>query len=158
MLQKGKNSYVTVVEADRYVAARYFGDEPARKHWDALNCVEDKNRLLVRACTMLDAMRFPMRKTDTRQTLSWPRGGRRDVPDGIRHAQIEIALWAASEASGDTSAETSRADLIAQGVTSYSIGNLSESLDGSKAAQGAMQSQTVALLLQPYLSGGYAMC
>ena len=157
MLKRGMNSYVTLHESDRYVNSRYSGSDPLRMSWDATSH-DDKERLLVRACAIIDALPFHRRKKDARQALSWPRVGIPDVPEGIRHAQIELALWEALRASGDASGEPNRAGLISQGVTSYSIGDLSESLDGNRAAQGAMQCPSAALLLRPFMGGGYAMC
>ena len=156
MLKKARNSYVTLADAARYIRERYAGGNPVRQAWDALPDI-DKSRLLLRACTLIEALRLPGRKTDHRQALSWPRNGHRDIPDEIRHAQIEIALWAAQRANNGTS-EAGRAELIAQGVTSYSIDDLSEHLDGSRAAQEAMQCPAAALLLRPLTGGGFALC
>jgi len=158
MLKRGRNSYVTLLEAERYISLRYSGHDPLRLSWDAIARHEDKDRHLLRACEMIDAIPFPRRKTDARQALAWPRGGLPGVPSGIRHAQIELALWGASEASAGATGEVNRAELIAQGVTSFRIGDLSESLDGSRVAQGAMQCPAAALLLRPFMGGGYAMC
>jgi len=158
MLKKGVNSYVTLAEADRYIRSRYDGTDPLRLTWDTLSDDRSRYRYLIRACDMIEALRFPGRKSNELQGLSWPRDGRSTVPDAIRHAQAEIALWDAQRASDGTTGGTSRANLIAQGVKSYSIGDLSETLDGSTVAEGAMECQAAAMLLRPLLGGGFSMC
>ncbi|MCL2531582.1 MAG: hypothetical protein FWE40_05445 [Oscillospiraceae bacterium] len=159
MLKRGHNSYVTLIEAERHINLRHAGTSAPRQAWDGLTHRRDKHRLLVNACDMIEQLPFPGRKSTTAQILVWPRDGSRDVPQTITHAQIELALWLAhQEAQPPEVAGESRAELIAQGVTSARIGKWAESYDSNKQQQGAMQSPTVALLLKPLLSGGFGIC
>lgn len=158
MLKKGKNSYVALSEAERYILQMHSGSAQPRQAWDSLPGNTDKMRFLLKACTMIDALQCPGRKADPRQALEFPRSGALSVPDDICHAQIELALWLAQQASGDNMRGIDRAELIAQGVTSFRIDDLAETFDGGKAAPGAMQCQAAALLLKKHTGGVYTLC
>jgi hypothetical protein len=158
MLIRGKNSYVTLFDAENYINTRYLGGSAPRQAWLHMDGNLDRSRLLIRARDMVDALRFPGRKTDTRQVLEFPRNGSKLVPNDIKQAQIELALWLAQAVTDDSSEDFDRAELIARGVTSYSVGDFSESLDGTVAASGAMQCPAAAELLRRFTGGAFRLC
>src|SRR5690606_40361313 len=68
------NSYVTLEEADAYVAALAG---PSARAWEQLN--EDaKKRALLTATRRLDQEEYAGRKASSTQALKWPRVGVRD--------------------------------------------------------------------------------
>lgn len=162
-LEVGKNSYVTVAEADEYITSHYRSNSKDRQRWSELP-EEDKEILLQNACTEIELLPFPGRKADREQELAFPRlpqqyGQAQDPPKRILAAQIELALWLSD--GGKQEELSQRQELQGQGVTSFSLGDLSESYQGgvSSATQNtALLCPKVKALLTPYLSGGYVTC
>ena len=78
--------YPTVTVADSY-----FGD-----HWNASiwfkKDTDDKNKALIHATRLVDALNYKGVKNDSAQTLEFPRGSDTTVPDDIIHATCEVAL------------------------------------------------------------------
>src|SRR5690606_32459077 len=92
------NSYVTLAEADAYVAALAG---PSARAWEQLD--EDaKKRALLTATRRLDQEDYAGRKASPDQALKWPRVGAKDedgrtyqsdvVPEVVKNAQVELAL------------------------------------------------------------------
>lgn len=92
------NSYVTLEEADEYVAGLAG---PSARAWERLD--EDaKKRALLTATRRLDQEDYAGRKASNAQALKWPRVGVRDedgrtypsdvVPEVVKNAQVELAL------------------------------------------------------------------
>jgi hypothetical protein len=90
------NSYATIASADTYL-----GDSVrAGLNWSAVDN-DTKARSLITATRLLDKQCFIGSKTNTAQTLEWPRTGVTDadgnsvatdtVPDGIINGCIELA-------------------------------------------------------------------
>jgi hypothetical protein len=103
------NSYATIASADTYL-----GDSVrAGLNWSAVDN-DTKARSLITATRLLDKQCFIGSKTDTAQTLEWPRTGVTDadgnsvatdtVPDGIINGCIELAY----ELSQDETLETAQ--------------------------------------------------
>ncbi|MDR0884716.1 MAG: hypothetical protein LBN05_08985 [Oscillospiraceae bacterium] len=155
-------TYQTTAEADAYVAAHYRTNSKARTTWDALS-EEDKGILLANACESIEGLPFTGRKAQWQQPFAFPRlpqqyGRPQVVPDKVKAAQVELALWAMQDADGESA---KRQELQAQGVQSFSIGDLSESYGttGAAASQpAALLCLKSAALLRGFLSGGYAVC
>src|SRR5690606_14902 len=92
------NSYVTLAEADAYVAALAG---PSARAWEQLDD-DAKKRALLTATRRLDQEEYAGRKASSTQALKWPRVGVKDedgrpypsdvIPEPIKAAQIEIAL------------------------------------------------------------------
>lgn len=160
MLTVGTDSYVTVAEADEYISKRYTSNSKDRKRWEELS-KEDKEIIIRNACDEIELMPFQGRKITREQKLEFPRlpyqYGNPVVPDIVKYAQIELALWLSDD---KTQLEQSqRRDLQAQGVESFSIGDLSESYASGNAEQSApLLCSKCAALLKPYLRGGYETC
>ena len=151
------NGYVTLEEANAYVAANYLSTDDDRLTWEAASDA-DKTSALTRAFADIDMLPFAGRKTNPMQATSFPRFPATDVPQLIKSAQVEHAL-ALFE-----SAASSESDMYAKmwtyGVSSYSIGNLSETFGqasggGSLAVEHGITSIKAQRLLKPFLNGGF---
>lgn len=161
MLELNKNSYVTVGDADAYISARYRSNNKLRKAWEDLD-EADKEASLLTACADIEALPFGGRSMIAGQAMAFPRlpyqyGRSTEIPEKVKHAQIELALWQLDD-TNTTQAEQRQA-LQAQGVESFSIGDLSESYTTGTAAQPtALMCAKVSNLLAPYLNGGRVTC
>ena len=144
--------YVTLAEANEYVSTHYLSNDPLRTSWEDL-FDEDQEVLLTQSFQALELLPFTGRKLNPEQHTAFPRWPYKEVPEAVKWAQIEHAL-ARSDASA-VEDERHYAHLRAQGVESYSIGNLSEQLGSS--VSGPRVSAKAELLLRPYLGGGYRM-
>jgi hypothetical protein len=155
-------TYQTAAEADSYIIAHYRTSSKPRQAWDVLSC-DDKNILLVNAFESIEALPFTGRKAWRHQPFAFPRlpqqyGRPQVVPDPVKAAQAEFAIWLAQDTNGE---RATRQELQAQGVTSFSIGDLSESYDNAGAAAqqpDALRCAKCAALLRRYLSGGHTLC
>jgi len=162
MLKPGENSYVSMQEAAEYVKAHYLGRDSARKSWDGLS-PEDQTTRLISACADIETLPFTGRKSNAAQALAFPRlpaqyGKAQDIPQKVKDAQVELAMWMADDKKSADRAQ--RKDLQEQGVKSFSVGNLSESYgDGGFGIKSvALACSKSAALLRPYLGGGYRVC
>lgn len=160
-MQVGTDSYVTVAEADNYIATHYTSTNPARLRWSSMR-ESDKSIVLVEACAEIEALQFQGRKSEIDQPMLFPRlpfqlYGDTGAPDKIKFAQIELALWLSDdEKQSDIS---QRRDLQSQGVQSFSIGDLSENYtQGAGEKPAPLLCPKVKSLLSPYLNGGYLTC
>lgn len=159
-MQVGTDSYVTLQEAEDYIAKHYRSNNPGRKRWAELEDA-DKEILLTEACSEIDLLPFIGRKTLPDQLLAFPRlpmqyGSADGAPAQVKAAQIEFALWLSDD---DKQGEMSQREALrAQGVESFSIGDLSESYAGGGVKSAPLLCPKAAALLSPYLSGGYATC
>ena len=150
MLTVGKDSYVTIEEADEIV--RLLSDSPQLKdEWFNLGD-SDKECKLRNACYRLDSMRFGSFKHSIQQSLQFPRGTDNSVPERVKQAQVLEAMQSLDMAAAK------RRELQAQGVKSVSIGNTSESYsDGGSTSYGTLTSREAYTLLKPYLLGSAVM-
>lgn len=133
------NSYVTQAEADAYFAAR-FGSAT----WTALSG-SDKETALRHATRNIDTNRLRGWKVTETQALEFPRYRpnwqdelgvvypANEIPKAVKDACCEEALWVASHAS--TGGQSPRQQLQAEGVQSFSVGDLSESFAAPAAVQ-----------------------
>lgn len=153
----GTDSYVSLDDANAYV--KDYRNAVVNEAWDSKSD-EDKTRYLTDACSELEGLPFVGAKKDSQQALSFPRWPASTVPPQIGAAQIEIALLSLipDTRAGEAS---QRAALQRQGVTSFSLGDLSESYGGVNPLfeeYPFMASERVYRLLKRFLSGGYAIC
>lgn len=149
--------YVTLEEADLYVATHYVEDSDERTYWEDLDD-SDKQILLLTSYEAIDRLPFPGRKTYDSQETMFPRYPMNTIPRDIKAAQIENALVNANEAESEEAKQYER--LWSAGVSSYSIGNLSETVGNatygvSATAQSGITSAKAKKLLIPFLSGGF---
>lgn len=150
--------YVTLDEANVYIAAHYLEADPLRVQWEALNDA-DKSALLRKSFQVIELLPLTGRKTDCEQANMFPRWPDTEVPEAVKQAQIENALsYGDSESVED---QKYYDKLWKYGVSSYSIGNLSEKISSGSygAGIGAQKTGVVSpiatRLLQPYVGGGY---
>lgn len=71
-LQIGINTYVTVEEADTYIASHYLSTNSARQTWENLTD-EDKKASLLRSCMALNSLKYTGRRKVAGQKLEFPR-------------------------------------------------------------------------------------
>lgn len=150
-MQVSTDTYVTVAEADTYVLTRYRSISTARTRWTALP-ESDKEILLKDACGVMEQLPFHGYKAKDGQLLAFPRQGQDEVPEAVKAAQVEIALWLSDDAS-QAEAEKRRA-LQAQGVTTFSIDDLSETY-GRLSSNRVPLPLRAQMLLARYLNGAY---
>lgn len=149
------DSYVSVAEADEYLAAR--GRDAA---WSVLSEAQRASLLLLAADHMAAAYRSRWRgwRTNSDQSLDWPRQGvvltdmpvaaqvRFDaIPREIKAAQIELAWRQMPDPSSPLMAD------LARGIVSESVGPLSTTYDTASPQQ--TRYALVDNLLAPYLQG-----
>jgi hypothetical protein len=169
----GTNSYVTLDEADAYMANRV-----GMAAWDDANAYERSAALLM-AARRVDSLRFRGIKYDEEQTMQFPRVmwgqgqtryseeherysamsnvagwiGDDVVPQAVKDAQCEEALAIVATADEDVD----RISMQAQGVTAVRIGEFSESygnVSGSSLSSSAIIRSSDALsFLKPWLAG-----
>lgn len=149
--------YVTLAEADEYINSHYLEDSDERLYWEDLDD-SDKRVLLQVSFEAIDRLPFPGRKTSSAQECMFPRWPSTKVPRDIKAAQIENAI---AEADSTSAEEIKQYELLwSAGVSSYRIGNLSETVGNASygvaaASQGGISSPKAKKLLIPYLSGGF---
>lgn len=156
------SSYATVEEADVYVKSHYVSTDSLRVTWEGLS-EEDKQVLLNVATEAIDSLPWPGRKADINQENAFPRCPDREVPSDILAATIENAISSADTASAED--VTMYQKMWAYGISSYSIGNLSETMgtaSGNAGARAGMASNGIIslkaqTLLSKYMMGGYCI-
>jgi len=155
VIEVGENSYIDITDADTYFATRYGASA-----WAALSD-ETKDQLLITATQRIDALRLKGRKYVYTQTLNFPRYLDRNIeyqqdylydvnlntiPEVVKKATCEEAL-----ALLNTEA-TKRRELQNQGVTSFTIGKLSETFSGNVSSS-SLLSVEAKNLLKSWIAG-----
>ena len=154
------NGYVTLAEADQIVKDIYTSVSVEYKLWFALKD-GDKQALLNRSFYRIESLPFNGYKTQVDQANQFPRNGETEVPDKVKIANVVEAIV------GDQYREDNKkyAMMSARGVSSYTIGNLSETF-GSRSASATsvfdnltniVSIETLQYLAE-WLQGGYAIC
>lgn len=148
----GTDTYVTVAEADAYVLTHYRSTSAARTRWTALS-EGDKEILLVDACSQIEQLPFHGCKAEDGQLLAFPRQSQAAVPEVVKSAQIELAIWFSDDVK-QAEMEQRRA-LQDQGVTTFALGDLSETYGGASAGDRVFLCPKARFLLLRYLTGAY---
>ena len=166
MITVGTDSYVTVEEADAYIAEHYLLADEQRKTWEAAG--DDKETALRRACAALNSLMYRGVEYSLGQPLAFPRYfGENciradeiiylpdispEVPREVMAAQIEEAIEIISP-----TVATENKDIRNNPVQSYSIGHLSETFETASVGslQSALASVRAQALIRPYTGGGY---
>lgn len=145
--------YATIEYADTYLAGLIDADA-----WSGADA-SDKERALVTATVRIDALSgcgagFRGRKADNGQLREFPRSPDSSIPDAVMRACCHEAA-ALMEQRQDKTA-TGRQKAIRQGVTSVSIGDVSESYaqisDMQNGLRGRLLSDMAMALIRPYLA------
>jgi hypothetical protein len=133
------NSYVTIDEADAYFSYRFGASA-----WQALSSA-NKEIALRHSTQSIDQQRLRGYQVQDTQALAFPRyipgswdaSGllypSTDIPQAVKDACCEEALWLAQNAS--TGGMSPRQQLQAEGVSSFMVGNLQESYSGGRHVQ-----------------------
>lgn len=120
------NSYLSVADATALLDLRLGSSA-----WTDAN-TDDKGRALIMATKDIDGNRFSGYPIASDQALEWPRNIQKEaldqIPVDVKQACAEQALWVLQNAS--TGGRSDRQQLQSQGVSSYTIGNLSETFSG----------------------------
>lgn len=171
-LTVGTDTYTTVEAATAYLAAHYPSGDERLAAWAALS-EADKEVCLRRACAELNSLPYRGVTYEAVQTLAFPRyfgtgwvmayreliapeaiiyPELQDVPQEVIAAQIEEAFELASPG-----ADTAAYDARTNALTSFSIGQLSESY--GKAAAGSVEatlkSSVAQELIRAFVGGSY---
>jgi hypothetical protein len=104
-LTVGTNSYITMAEA-----VAYFGGRLRTEPWDFAETA-DREKALIHATRLLEALPWAGEKSDADQALAFPRGEDDTVPQPIKDAQAELALALLDE---DVSHVLTRGDVAHQ--------------------------------------------
>jgi len=180
----GTDVYISVADADTYMTNNYISTSTEYTTWDALSD-GDKEIYLKRATKRIDRQKIRGAKAVDTQTLQYPRAlklcgrwyeqpvygvnvnGSRDwyietaVQQNVLDANVEEALASALVDSGASSNGSERAQLQAQGVKSFKLGDLSETYgSGLSSTYNGTQllSSEAKELLSFYNLGGVALC
>ena len=147
--------YVTISYADEYVSTHYLEDEVERESWEDLDD-ESKEILLRRSFEINEKLPYTGRKSSVAQPNTFPRFPNTEVPEDVKRAQVEGALFYANESASDSDFYN---QMYAHGVKSFSIGNLSESLSSPNEFNSSRSSvpKKALQLLTPYTYGGYSI-
>lgn len=147
--------YVDLEYANEYVSLHFLSEDDLRVSWESLYDT-DKEVLLRQSLEAIETLRFTGAKSSPEQKLAFPRFPSNEVPELVKMAQVENAIALSDSTTTEESSFYER--LYRFGVSSYSIGNLSESL-GSGMVDGldAVVSSRALRLLKPLLSGGYSI-
>lgn len=152
--------YVTVPEANAYIAEHYLSTDENRLAWEQLDD-DDKAALLRRSLQAIELLPFIGIKTDPHQELQFPRCPSVEVPWEIKAAQIENAF---SKGIGETDEDAKFYErLWTWGIQSYTLGKLSERVGQGGWGSGPLgTAQTTGItsavatrLLIPFVMGGY---
>lgn len=149
--------YVDLVYADDYISKHYLSNDLIRITWEDLDDV-DKEVLLRKSFEAIESLPFTGKKYCIDQPNAFPRCPNEEVPEAIKAAQVENALALSDNAISEDI--TFYEKLRQFGVDSYSIGNLSESLNDSAGKPDSMSfygifSAAAAKLLRQFISGSY---
>ena len=140
----GTDSYITLADADLYIAANYMSTDTRFIAWDALTDA-NKEVVLRKATQIIDRLPLVGVKSTSTQVLKFPRALYTDAqsysvntvftfdgmyvqsetPQDVLDAQCEIALDLGQGVND-------RAELQRQGVKSFSLGKLSETYGSVK--------------------------
>jgi hypothetical protein len=158
----GTNSYLSTADADTYFNIRLFADT-----WNNAS-VDQKAQALIMATKRIDRLKFRGRKALLSQSLQFPRtfysaalsdaeyaygypsdgwSVEKEITQCVKDACCEEAMSLLKGIS-------QRLELQHQGVTEFTIGDLSESY---KNLGTRLQSRDAHELLRPYLIGGVSI-
>lgn len=127
-----QDTYISLEDATLYLNGHYISTDAKLLKWNALTPA-DKTVLLVKAAQIIDRQPLSGVRVVYNQLMEFPRTNRKidydninfvvtkAIPLEVGYAQCEIAI---------DQGLSERAELQRQGVTSFSIGKLSESYSG----------------------------
>lgn len=150
LITVGTNCYISLSDAKTLLGNELYGITGWTNASDTV-----KEKALILATRNIDKLKFKGRKVDINQTLQFPRFMETKLYDDFftELAQVEIgdilematALEAAAILEQGNNTDQ-RQELINSGVTSMSIGNISESYSSSRGTVKLLSSEAQALL------------
>ena len=150
------SSYVTLEEANEYVLTHYTSESATRKMWDETSD-EDKMVILTVSADAINNLPLTGCKTYPDQENAFPRYPNEEVPKAVKYAQVENALTTLDSSSNEDIEMYRR--MWSFGISSYSIGNLSETVGNASGGAAMLQSGIISTiaqsLLQPFIGGGF---
>jgi len=142
----GTNSYVTLEEANEYLAGAFKADA-----WTEAS-EADREAALITASRQIDRQPLRGAKAAADQPLQFPRAGQVGVPREVKAAVCEQAIFLLRQSEYDRKRELA----IQQGVGSVTIGDASETIDPA-VVRVRMTTTTICPaaqeLLRPWLGG-----
>lgn len=124
------NSYLSVANATTILDERLGASA-----WTDAD-LADQGRALIMATRDIDSLRISGRRYTSTQALMFPNSVQiepaDEIPLDVQRACAEQALWLLQNSG--TGGRSERQQLQAQGVSSYTIGNLSETFSGGAGA------------------------
>lgn len=154
------SNYATVSEANDYISTHYVSTDPLRIKWESLD-EADKEIYLTLSTEAINSLPWPGRKKDISQENAFPRINQKEVPKSIIYACIENTIMLSDEKV--TEEINTYRKLKMQGISSYTIGNLSESFFSSNSynsndlfyVNSGIISSKAQQFLKPFMGGGY---
>ncbi len=146
MITIGLNSYITLDEAKELLE----GEELYEKFVSLTEAQQEK--LLTGAAERIDLLSLSGKKKSIMQYMEFPRNYQNEVPYQVKCAQAAEAVCVL-----DTEAENRRM-MQEQGVTSVTLGKVSESYSGTAAGSTALHglhSSAAYALLRRYIAGSF---
>lgn len=139
------DSYASIAEADLYFAA---SSHVLSATWLALS-TNQKETALRTAARQLNLLNYYGCAVTTTQALKFPRTYKTAftstaIPQQIKYAQMEQALYVAQNAT--SGGESKRDKLQAEGVKSFSLGDLSEDYSDSATANQTVAPKPISLI------------
>ena len=176
MLEINIDTYVSVEEADEYAGKYYLETDEKSVAWGKISEVQ-KEIALRNAAMAIDSVIYPGRKKSSSQEMEFPRCYKNgyyfplswyetytkesgswhcmvDVPEKVKHAQVEEALEIVSR-----SADSDNFDAYNGSVKSYSVPGLSETynvdMSGINGVKNALRSSRAQRWIGKYAGGGF---
>ena len=176
------DTYVSLTDANTYIAENYVSTSTEYTTWDALSD-GDKEIYLKKSTKKLDRQILRGIKAVSTQTLEFPRALHTntyrddaiqlnivvyndwaiesEVSQMVKDAQVEEALAMSVSASTASSGATTRAKLQSQGVKSFKIGDLEEEYGNGLSSSynlTVLESSESKELLKYYLTSRVPIC
>lgn len=161
MLTVGVDTYVTIEEANEYIAKFYTTTDSLRIQWEAMPD-EDKEVYLRRAFQQINKLPYTGCPKNPKQTLPFPRKENwgPGSMDAVKAAQVEQGFSQTNEVANQEFA--TRIELRRAGVTSYRIGDLSETFESGMPSDSNGNffglAENAYNYLSKWLTGGYRVC
>lgn len=143
--------YATIKEANEYIENYYSSTDSLRETWEDLDD-EDKQVLLNRAERIIDQLPYTGRPKDMHKAFPRYPDDKYSLKQAM-YATIELAIHQLDDVAIE------RAELQAQGVKSYKIGDLSETFRDSGSSLIDTHSYSIVYpFLKNWMGGSYRIC
>lgn len=156
-----EKTYITVEEMLEYLSKNYVSTDPLRIQWEAMSA-EDQMVHLRKSFNYINSLPYNGRPANPSQEIPFPRAGAFTNMDllKVKYAQAEQALAISDTVAAQETEERKR--LRRAGVTSYKIGDLSETFQGGASALSCGNffglSESAYRYLSKWLQGGFNIC